>query len=68
MVLAATEFAAKVPPIRIPRIREKANPTTAAVDRTASQTGMIAQDGIERQLILTNKRTGAVVLMPIRAK
>jgi hypothetical protein len=29
---------------------------------------MIAQDGIERQLILTNKRTGAVVLMPILAK
>ena len=40
----------------------------AAVDRTACQTRMIAQDGIERQLILTNKRTGAVVLMPIRAK
>ena len=40
----------------------------AAVDRTACQTGMIAQDGIQRELILTNKRRDAVVLMPIRAK
>jgi hypothetical protein len=29
---------------------------------------MIAQDGIERDLILTNKRASAIVLMPIRAK
>ena len=68
MVLTATERTAEIPPIRIPRMRQKANSTMAAVDRTACQTGMIAQDGIERQLILTNKRTGAVVLMPIRAK
>jgi hypothetical protein len=67
MELAATEFAAKVPPIRIPRMREEANLTTAAVDRTACQTGMLAQDGIQRPLILTNERTGAVVLMPIPA-
>ena len=40
----------------------------AAVHRTACQTGMIAQDGIQRELILTNKRTSAIVLMPIRAK
>jgi hypothetical protein len=30
--------------------------------------GTIAQDGIQRQLILTNKRTDAAVLMPIRAE
>jgi len=40
----------------------------AAADRTACQTGTIAQDRIERQLILTNKRASAVVLMPIRTK
>ena len=68
MVLAATELAAKVLPIRIPRMREETNPTTAAGERTACQTGMLAQDGIQRQLILTNKRKGAVVLMPIPAK
>jgi hypothetical protein len=65
MVLAATELTAKVPPIRIPRMREEANPTTAAVNRTACQTGMLAQDGIQRQLILTNERIGAVVPMPV---
>ena len=40
----------------------------AAMDRTACQIRMIAQDGIQRQLILTNKRTGAVVLVPIGKK
>ena len=68
MVLTATELAAKIPPIRVPRMRQKADPTMAAVDRTACQTGMIAQDGIERQLILTNERASAIILMPIVAK
>jgi hypothetical protein len=68
MVPTATELAEKIPPIRIARMRQEANSTVAAVDRTACQTGMIAQHGIQRELILTNKRTDAVVLMPIRAK
>ena len=38
------------------------------MDRTAFQIGIITQDRIERGLILTNKRTSAIVLMPIRAK
>ena len=38
------------------------------MDRTACQTGMIAQNRIQRGLILTNKRTGTIVLMPVRAK
>ena len=54
--------------MRISRMREEANPTMAAGDRTACQIRMNAQDGIQRQLILTNKRTSAVILMPIRAK
>lgn len=68
MVLTATELAAEISAIRIPRMGQKANSTMAAVDRTACQMGMIAQNGIERQLILTNKRVGAVGLMPIRTK
>jgi len=68
MVLTATELAVEIPPIRVPRMRQEANPTVAAVDRTAIQIGTIAQDGIERDLILPNKRTSAVVLMPIGAK
>jgi hypothetical protein len=38
------------------------------VGRTACQIRTIAQDGIERDLILTNKRTSAIVLVPIRVK
>jgi len=67
-VLTATERTVEIPTIRVPRMRQKANSTVAAVDRTACQTGTIAQDGIERDLILTNKRTSAIVLMPIRPK
>lgn len=68
MVFTATKLAAEISAIRIPRMGQKANSTMAAVDRAACQTGMIAQNGIERQLILTNKRVGAVGLMPIRTK
>jgi hypothetical protein len=67
-VLAASERTVKISSMRVPRVRQKANPTMAAVHRTACQTGMIAQDRIERRVILTNKRTRAIVLMPIRAK
>ncbi len=68
VVLAATEGAAEIAPVGIARVRQEANATLAAVHRTACQIRTIAQDGIERQLILTNKRVGAVVLVPIRAK
>jgi hypothetical protein len=67
-VLTASEGTVKIPPIRVPRVRQEANGTVAAVDRTAFQIGIITQDRIERGLILTNKRTSAIVLMPIRAK
>jgi len=68
VMLTATEWAAKIAPIGVAWVRQKADPTMAAVDRTACQIRTIAQDGIERQLILTNKRVGAVVLVPIRTK
>jgi hypothetical protein len=45
-------------------MRQEADSTTVAVDRTACQIRMLAQNGIQRQLILTNKRIGAVVQMP----
>jgi hypothetical protein len=65
MELTATKFAAKILATRILRMRQEADPTTAAADRTACQTRMFAQNGIQRQLILTNKRIGAVVQMPL---
>lgn len=67
-VFTAAERAVKIASMRVPRVRQKANATMAAVDRTACQTGMVAQDRSECRLILTNKRAGAIVLMPIRAK
>jgi len=68
VMLTTTERAAEIPPIGVPWMRQKANSAVATVDRAACQIGMIAQNGIERQLILTNKRVGAVGLMPIRTK
>jgi len=67
-VLTATERAVEIPPIGVSRMRQKANGAVTAVDCTACQTGMIAQDRIQRGLVLTNKRTGTIVLMPVRAK
>jgi hypothetical protein len=67
-VLTASERTVKISSMRVPRVRQEANGTVSAVNRTACQTGMIAQDRIECELILTNKRTSAIVLMPIRAK
>ena len=68
MVLSTTERAAEILSTYIPRMREEANPAVAAVYRAALQTRTNAQGGIQRALILTNKRTVAVVLVPILAK
>jgi hypothetical protein len=68
VVLSATERAAEISPICVSRMRQKANPAMAALNRTACQIRTIAQHSIERQLILTNKRVGAVVLVPIWTK
>jgi hypothetical protein len=68
MVLSTTERAAEISSTCIPRMREEANSTVATGNRTVFQIGTIAQDGIERELILTNKRKGAIVLVPIFAK
>ena len=65
MELTATELTAKILPTRISRMRQEADPTTAAADRTACQARMLAQNGIQRQLILTNKPIGAIVQMPL---
>jgi hypothetical protein len=68
VVLPATEGAAEILAFGIAWMRQKANAAAATDNRTTCQTGMIAQEGIERQLILTNKRVGAVGLMPIGTK
>ena len=64
MEFAATEFTVKIFPTGISRMRQETNPTTVATDCTDYQTARSAQNGIQRQLILTNKRTDAVLPMP----
>jgi len=68
MVLPATKLAAEIPAAPVAGMSKEANPAVAAAHRAILQARTIAQDGIQRELILTNKRTGAVVLMPILAK
>jgi hypothetical protein len=67
-VLTASERAVEILPIGVPRMGQEANGAVPAVDRAACQTRTSTQDRIERGLILTNKRTSTIVLMPVRAK
>jgi len=68
VVRPASKGAAQVLSPRIPWMGEEANPAMTTVNRTSFQIGMTAQDGIQRELILTNKRKRSIVLMPILAK
>ena len=68
MVLPAAERATKIAATRIAEMRQEAYPAVATANRAVLQIRTIAQDGIQRVLILTNKRIGAAVLMPILAK
>lgn len=68
VVLTATKRTAEISPIGVSRMRQKPYSAMAAVNRTACQIRMIAQDCFHCHLILTNKRVDAVVLVPIRTK
>lgn len=68
VMLPAANGAAKIPAARIARMGQEPDPAVTAVYGAVLQLGTIAQNGIQRQLILTNKRVGAVVLVPILAK
>jgi hypothetical protein len=68
VVFAATKRTTQIASMCVPWMRQKANSTVTAADRTTCQTGLIAQDRIQRGLILTNNRKSTIVLMPVRAK
>jgi hypothetical protein len=68
MVLAAAEWAAQVSSAGIARMREEPNPALFAMHGATGQFRTSAQNGVERDLILTNKRTSAIVLVPIPGK
>jgi hypothetical protein len=68
MVLPAAELAAQIPAARVTGMREEAYATVATPHRAVLQVSTATQDGIQRELILTNERLGAIVLVPILAK
>jgi hypothetical protein len=67
-VLPAAKGTAEILSARVAGMSEEADPTVAAPHRAALQIITIPQGGVQRELILTKKRTGAVVLVPIVAK
>ena len=67
-MLAAAELAAEIPPSCVAGMRKEANSAVAAVHRAVLQIRTVPQRGIQRDLILTNERLGAIVLVPILAK
>ena len=68
LLLPAAERTTEILPTCVTRMRQEAYPTVATANRAVLQIRTIAQDGIQRVLVLTNKRIGAVVLVPILAK
>ena len=68
MLFTAAEGTTQVLTTCIAGMGQETNPTVAADNRAVRQIRTVTQDGVQRELILTNKRTGAVVLMPILAK
>jgi hypothetical protein len=68
MVLAAAELATEIQPTRVAGMRKEANPAVAAAHRAVLQIRTVPQRGVQRDLILTNERFGAIVLVPILAK
>jgi len=68
MMSPAAKGAAEILAARVAGMREEAYAAVAAAHGTGLQIRTIAQDGIKREMILTNKRNDPVVLMPIFAK
>jgi len=68
LVFSAAKGTAKILPFRVAGMREEANPAVATPHGAVPQIRAIPQDSIQRDLILTNERLGAIVLVPILAK
>jgi hypothetical protein len=70
MVLPAAEGAAQILAAGVAGMGQKANPAVAtAHDATPQiQIASVSQGRVECDLILTNERTGAIVLVPIPRK
>jgi hypothetical protein len=68
MMLAAAERATQIRTVGVARMGEEPNPAVFADHRATGQFGTSFQNGVERDLILTNKRTSTLLLVPILGK
>jgi hypothetical protein len=68
MLFPAAERAAQISPASIAGMGEKADPAIATAHQATAQFGMASQNRPQRHLILTNKRPGRVVPVPVRPK
>jgi hypothetical protein len=67
-MLPAAERTAQILAVVVARMREEPNPAVLAVHCATGQLGTSLQNGVERDLILTNKRTSTLLLVPILGK
>lgn len=68
MVLPAAKGAAQILAACVAGMSEEAYPAVATPHRAVVQIRTIPQDGIKRELILTDKRISTLVLVPILRK
>ncbi len=68
MMLPAAKRTAEIPAARVARMSEEAYAAVATPHRAGLQIGTIPQDGIQCELILTDKRISTLVLVPILRK
>jgi hypothetical protein len=68
MVLPAAERTAEILAAGVTGMREEADAAVATAHRAVLQIRTIPQDGIQRELILTDKRINTLVLVPIFRK
>jgi hypothetical protein len=68
VVLPAAERTTQVPTTGAARMREKPNPAVLAVSHAPLQIGVGFQNRVQRDLILPDKWSGAIELVPIRTK
>jgi hypothetical protein len=68
MMLAAAERAAQILTVVVARMREEPNSALFAVRHATGQLGTSLQNGVERDLILTNERTSTLLLVPVLGK
>jgi len=68
MMRSATEGAPQIPPPGAAWMRQEAYPAVNAADHTGLQRRMRPQDRVQRDLILPDKRPGAIKFMPILSK